>query len=131
MRPSIRLAVCTLGGLLCGFICYNIAASSSAEIPSPVMWQIIASRTLIGVAIGLSRFTFGHWVIHGAVIGALFSLPLAFSGLMAPENPEFSVNAMFFSTVVMGVIYGFLIELLAFAIDRLQRAMAKPALTGV
>jgi uncharacterized membrane protein len=127
MRPSIRLAVCTFGGLLSGLICYSLAASSAASLPTPVIWQIIASRTLIGVAIGLSRFTFGHWAIHGAVLGALFSLPLAFSGLMAPENPQFSASAMFFSTVVMGVIYGFLIELVVFALDRMRRAMTKPA----
>jgi K+-transporting ATPase c subunit len=42
----------------------------------------------------------------------LFSLPLAFSGLMAPENPEFSSTMMFISTIILGMIYGFLIELI-------------------
>ena len=45
-------------------------------------------------------------------MGLLFSLPLAFSGLMAPESPEFSTTMMFVSTVVMGMIYGFLIDLI-------------------
>ena len=44
------------------------------------------------------------------MIGALFSIPLAFSGLMSPENPEYSKIVMFIMTVVLGMVYGFLIE---------------------
>ena len=120
MRAGTRLLVCTLGGLLSGFVCYSFAASSSDELAMPVIAQIITSRTLIGVAIGLSRFSLGHWAIHGAVLGGLFSLPLAFSGLMAPENPQFSPSAMFISTIIMGIIYGFLIELFASVILKLR-----------
>ena len=130
MRPGIRLVVCTLGGLLSGIVCYSLAASNSAGLAAPIIWQIITSRTLIGVAIGLSRFTFAHWSVHGAVLGALFSLPLAFSGLMAPEHPEFSTSAMFASTIIMGIIYGFLIELLAFVVEKIGRVTGKPASTA-
>jgi hypothetical protein len=52
----------------------------------------------------------GHWLIHGAVLGFVFSLPLAFSNLMAPDNPEFSKSSMFIAALVMGLIYGVLIE---------------------
>ena len=120
MQGGTRFLVCTLGGLLAGVICYALASSSPGEIPLPVIAQIIASRTLIGVAIGLSRFTMGHWSIHGLVLGGLFSLPLAFSGLMAPENPQFSAGAMFFSTVILGMIYGFLIELITTVVLKLR-----------
>ena len=74
--------------------------------------QIIASRTLIGFAIGISSLALGHWVIHGLVMGMLFSLPLAFSGLMAPETPEFSKTAMWVWTVILGMVYGLLIEVI-------------------
>ena len=127
MRAGTRLLVCTLGGLVCGLICYGFASSSSSTIPFPVVAQIIASRTLIGVALGLSRFTLGHWTIRGIALGGLFSLPLAFSGLMAPENPEFSASAMFFWTVVLGMIYGFLIELVASVIFKLHVVKPAPA----
>lgn len=52
----------------------------------------------------------GHWLIHGAVIGIIFSVPLAFSGLMAPDNPEYSKSMIFIMTIVLGLIYGVLIE---------------------
>ena len=42
-------------------------------------------------------------------MGLLFSLPLAFSGLMAPDNPELTKTAMWVWTVVLGMIYGLLI----------------------
>jgi hypothetical protein len=77
----------------------------------PIKLQIIFSRTLIGFAIGISSLKM-HWTLHGLFMGLLFSLPLAFSGLMAPETPDFSASTMFISTVVMGMIYGFLIDLI-------------------
>jgi K+-transporting ATPase c subunit len=45
-------------------------------------------------------------------MGAIFSLPAAFGAMLGPENPEFSHTMLFVSTVVMGIIYGFLIELI-------------------
>ena len=32
--------------------------------------------------------------------------------LLAPENPDFSLSMMFISTIVMGMIYGLLIEVI-------------------
>ena len=66
--------------------------------------QIIISRTLIGFAIGISSLSLGHWSVHGLVIGLLFSLPLAFSGLMAPDNPEVSKATVWVGTIVLGMI---------------------------
>jgi len=108
-----RVIVATLAGLLCGLVCLGLASSSPGELPWPVIPQIIASRTLIGFAIGISSLSLGHWAIHGLVMGMLFSLPLAFSGLMAPESPELSKTAMWIWTVVLGMIYGLLIELIS------------------
>jgi hypothetical protein len=106
-----RLTIATLGGLACGFICFGLASGGPGELPLPVALQIIASRTLIGFTIGVSLLKLAHWSVHGIVMGLLISLPLAFSGLMAPENPEFSKTSMFAWTIVLGMIYGFLIEL--------------------
>jgi len=66
--------------------------------------QIIISRTLIGFAIGISSLSLGHWSVHGLVIGLLFSLPLAFSGLMASDNPEVSKATVWVGTIVLGMI---------------------------
>ncbi|MCP4132916.1 MAG: hypothetical protein GY754_18270 [bacterium] len=106
-----RSIIATFSGVLFGFVCFGLA-SSGGPLPWPVAVQIIASRTLIGFAIGISSLSLGHWSVHGLVMGMLFSLPLAFSGLMAPENPEFTAAMMFGSTMVMGLIYGLLIEVI-------------------
>lgn len=112
MAKTKRITVATLSGVLFGFVCYGLASMGPAQLAWPVSIQIIVSRTLIGFAIGISCLPLLHWSIHGLVMGLLFSLPLAFSGLMAPESPDYSKEAMFISTLVLGMIYGLLIELI-------------------
>ncbi len=107
-----RLNIATLLGLAFGFVCFGFACSGPNEISNMLAINIILGRTLIGFAIGISRFPMGHWSIHGLVMGFIFSLPAGFGAMLAPENPEFSHATMFVATVVMGVIYGFLIELI-------------------
>lgn len=86
--------------------------ASLVTIPDGLASAVLAAeRTLIGVAIGISCLTLGHWSVHGLIMGMLFSIPLAFSGLMAPENPEFGRAGLFAWTIVLGMIYGLLIEL--------------------
>jgi len=115
-----RIIIATLLGLVFGFVCFGFACSGG-ELPLAVTLQIIASRTLIGFAIGISSLKI-HWSLHGILMGFLFSLPLAFSGLMAPEDPEFSKSMMLISTIIMGVIYGFLIELFTSVVFKAKQA---------
>jgi hypothetical protein len=112
MQKTKRIIIATLSGVLFGFVCFALASSGPGELAMPIALQIIASRTLIGFAIGISCISLRHWSIHGLVMGIIFSLPLAFSGLMAAENLEFSKAAMFISTIVMGMVYGLLIEVI-------------------
>jgi hypothetical protein len=105
-----RVIVATGSGVLFGFVCFGIASTGPGPLPLPVVFQIIASRTLIGFAIGISCLPLGSWAVHGLVMGLLFSLPLAFSGLMAPHNPEITKTAMWIWSVVLGMVYGLLIE---------------------
>jgi hypothetical protein len=53
-----------------------------------------------------------HWSLNGILMGLIFSLPAGFGAMLGPKNPEFSHTMMFVSTIVMGMIYGLLIELL-------------------
>lgn len=110
MNKSKRIIIATLSGVLFGFVCFGLASSGPSPLPWPVAVQIILSRTLIGFAIGISATSFGHWSVNGLIFGLIFSLPLAFSGLMAEENPEFSHTTMFIWTIGLGMIYGVLIE---------------------
>ena len=112
MQKTKRIIIATLSGVLFGLVCFGLASSGPVELPWPVALQIIVSRTLIGFAIGISCFSLGHWSLHGLIMGMIFSLPLAFSGLMAPENPEFSKVSMFIWTIIFGMIYGLLIEVI-------------------
>ncbi len=108
MKKTKRIIIATLAGILFGFVCLGFAVSGGAEIPVPIMLQIIFSRTLIGFAIGISSLKF-HWTYHGLLLGFIFSLPLAFSGFMASEG---ELVWIFGATVIMGMIYGLLIELI-------------------
>jgi hypothetical protein len=112
MPKTKRMVVATLSGVLFGLVCFGLASGGGGALPWPVAAQIVASRTLIGFAIGISSLSLGHWSVHGLAMGLVFSLPLAFSGLMAPENPELSKTALCVGTVVLGMVYGLLIELI-------------------
>jgi hypothetical protein len=107
-----RLIIASLSGVLFGFVCFGFASSGPDALPWPVAVQIVISRTLIGFALGITAFSFGNWLVRGLLFGLVFSFPLAFSGLMAPGSPEFTPLMMFASTLIMGMIYGILIELI-------------------
>jgi hypothetical protein len=116
MNKTKRVTIATLSGVLFGFVCYGIASMGSEELAWPLVVQIIASRTLIGFAIGISCLTIAHWSLHGLLMGVIFSIPLAFSGLMAPEHPDYSATELFIWTIVLGMVYGLLIEVITSAI---------------
>jgi len=107
-----RLIISTLLGLVFGFVCYGFASSGQNEISTILALNIILGRTLIGVAIGISRFALKHWSLHGIIMGLVFSLPAGFGAMLGPENPQFTHTMLMTSTIVMGMIYGFLIELI-------------------
>ena len=116
VKRTKRLIVATLSGVLFGFVCYGLASTGDGGLGWPVAVQIIASRTLIGFAIGISCLTVVHWSLHGLLMGVIFSIPLAFSGLMAPPSPDFSSTEMFVWTIILGMVYGLLIEVITSAI---------------
>ncbi len=112
MQKTKRVIIATMSGILFGFVCYGFASSGPAPLPAAVGFQIIASRALIGFAIGISCLSAIHWSFHGLMMGLFFSLHLGLSGLMAPENPEFSAASMFMWTIILGMVYGLLIEVI-------------------
>lgn len=107
-----RLIISTLLGVVFGFVCYGFASSGGNPISTLLAVNIIIGRTMIGVAIGISALTCKHWSLHGLLMGLIFSLPSGFGAMLGPENPEFTHTMMFIATVVMGMIYGLLIELI-------------------
>jgi len=107
-----RLVITTILGVIFGFVCFGMASSGQNVISKILAVNIILGRTLIGFGIGISRFSFKYWSLHGIIMGLVFSLPAAFGAMLAPGNPEFNHTMLFVSTIIMGMIYGFLIELI-------------------
>ena len=101
-----RLIIATVMGFIAGLVCWRLAASNGIMHWS-ITTSIILSRTMLGFAIGISAWKLKWW-LHGIVMGVIFSIPMAFSSLMAPEQALF----IFIGTIVMGAIYGFVIELI-------------------
>lgn len=99
-----RLVIATLSGLLFGFVCFGFACSGPNEIAPWLGASIIASRTLLGFGIGISRFPMKNWAVHGIVMGFLFSIPMALGSMMGPGNAEMSASTIAISSLVMGVI---------------------------
>lgn len=116
-----RLTISTLLGIAFGFLCYGFASSGQNAIPPILAVNIILGRTLIGVAIGISRFALKHWSLYGIIMGFVFSLPAAFGAMLGPDNPDFPHSMLFTSTIVMGMIYGFLIELITSVIFKAKQ----------
>ncbi len=128
MSIGKRVTIATLAGLLFGFVCVGFASSG----PNPLHWaialQMILSRMLIGFVIGVSRMSLGHWAVHGVVMGLIFSIPLSFGSFLAAGS-GFSPITLFLMTMLMGAIYGFLIELITTVL--FKAPMQKPLSAAV
>jgi hypothetical protein len=105
MRGS-RVLVTTLLGFVFGIVCW-LLASSGGPMPAAISWSIILSRALLGFVIGISAWKI-NYLVHGIVLGFIVSIPMAFTSLPLPGK-GFKI---FLGTLIMGMIYGFLIELI-------------------
>ncbi|RKZ28687.1 hypothetical protein DRQ36_10070 [bacterium] len=106
LKPK-RVIIATILGAVFGVVCW-LLASSDGPLPWHLAVSIILSRTIMGFAIGISAWRI-NWALHAVIMGVVFSLPGAFGALMTPSDK--AVFA-FWGTIVMGVIYAFLIELI-------------------
>jgi hypothetical protein len=101
-----RVVIATVCGFIFGLICMFMATSdpnSAATLNASIKWNIVLSRTLMGFVIGISALRMNWW-LHGIVLGFISSIPM---GIAVMDNPWIMI-----STVVMGMIYGFLTELI-------------------
>jgi hypothetical protein len=101
-----RILIATLCGFIFGIVCMLLASSNpnaTAPLTLTTRWMIIISRTLLGFTIGISALRLVWWQ-HGVVIGFIASIPMA---LPVMENIGIMIG-----TLVLGMIYGFLTELI-------------------
>jgi hypothetical protein len=114
-----RFWICLICGMIAGLIC---GWTGSAQVPegvsgAMVFWSAFLNRAFIGFVIGISAWRMS-WALHGIVIGFLGSLPLAFPLIFTPQagfNP-------FFAYLIAGIVWGFLIELVASVIFKAKMA---------
>lgn len=102
-----RLMACTIMGAVCGGLCVLLSTSSGA-LALPIVWAIFTGRMLIGFVIGISTLKL-PWAIHGSLMGLIVGLPSAV-GAMSGASAEFTLWTAFTWTLIMGMIYGFIIE---------------------
>jgi hypothetical protein len=101
---GLRVLVTTILGFVFGIVCW-LLASSGGPMPAAMAWSIILSRTLLGFVIGISALKI-NYLVHGILLGFIVSIPMAF-GSLAVKGFK-----IFLGTLIMGIIYGFLIELI-------------------
>lgn len=126
MLSSKRVIVASIFGLISGLICWQIASMESG-MPWAITVSIILSRTLMGFGIGISNLRLSWW-LHGIVLGIIFSVPMAFSTLVKPETPEAGGQSglyIFLGTLVLGAIYGLIVELFTTVIFKAKPAWAE------
>ena len=104
MRGS-RVLVTTILGFVFGIVCWLLASSGSPEMTASIAWSIILSRALFGFVIGISAWKI-NYILHGIILGFIVSIPMALSSLGVIGFK------IFLGTLIMGMIYGFLIELI-------------------
>jgi len=103
MTSTKRILLATITGFLCGIICMYMASSDPSQpMTLGLKLSILFSRGITGFMIGISALKLKWWS-HGIILGAIGSIPMAF--------PVMDDVNIFIATFVMGIIYGFVIEL--------------------
>ena len=112
---GLRVLVTTILGFIFGIVCWLLASSGSPEMAASIAWSIILSRALLGFVIGISAWKI-NYILHGIILGFIVSIPMALSSL---GSKGFKI---FLGTLIMGMIYGFLIELITHFVVKEKKA---------
>jgi len=106
MANPKRILIATICGFIFGLVCMSFAAGnpdSAAQLTTAVKLNIVISRTLMGFMIGISILQLKWW-LHGIVLGFIASIPMAIAVMDRMD--------ILIGTLVMGMIYGLLTELI-------------------
>lgn len=110
-----RVLIATIMGLVCGLVCMLMASSDPTQpVALGIKLSILFGRTLLGFTIGISALKIKWWV-HGLVLGFLISIPMA--------TPLLDQVPLMIATIVMGMIYGVVIEFVATIIFKAKQGV--------
>jgi MFS family permease len=116
MLTTKRVLIATICGFIFGIVCM-LLASSNPNATEPVTltakWLIIISRAMLGFTIGISAIRLNWW-LHGIVLGAIASIPMAI--------PVLDRIGIAIGSIVMGIVYGLLTELIASVVCKAKSA---------
>ena len=112
---GMRVLVTTVLGFVFGVVCWLLSSSGQPGMPAAMAWSIIFSRALLGFVIDISAWKI-NYMVHGIVLGFIVSIPMALGGL------SFQGFKVFLGTLIMGIIYGFLIELITHFVVKEEKA---------
>ncbi len=119
-----RFYIAVLMGIILGIIACLIAGGVSPDpLAKKVLANIFVSRVLIGFVIGISAWKMG-WFLHGVLMGLIVGLPFSLSA-MAMQVPGMGKWGIFFLTCALGVVYGFIIELVTSVFFKAEQPSAK------
>lgn len=114
MLKTKRVIIATICGFIFGFVCMSFANSDSSQpIDLSLKLTLIFSRGITGFMIGISALKLSWW-LHGVVLGFIGSIPMMFPTM---DNPTIMI-----ATVVMGMFYAFLTELITSIIFKAKSA---------
>ena len=112
MKLFRRVVVTTVVGFLAGLFC-AWGSTRAGDFGFWVLASVVANRTLMGFAIGISRWRMPWW-LHGPIMGVLFGLPMALPAM------ERGPSVFWFLTAASGV-YGLIIEFFASVVFRAKQ----------
>jgi len=113
MLTTKRVVISIICGVIFGFVCLMLASSNPNPLTNMVKWQIVLGRTMLGFVIGISAIRLNWW-LHGIILGFIMSIPMA---IPVWDNSKIAIG-----TVVMGMIYGVLTELVTTVVFKAKAA---------
>jgi len=114
-----RVVSATIWGVVFGFISWALAMIGKA-VPASGVVTIILSFSVMGFVIGISAWKI-RWWIHGFLMGLIIILPSSFGAIWAGRG----WGAGFIPTIVTGIVFGFLIELLTTVVFKAEMREGK------
>lgn len=114
-----RIVIATLMGIITGLLCCWMMTQGGQHIPLKVLASVFSGRVLIGIVIGISALKL-HWALHGPLMGLIVGFPGALGAMMMP-NSQYGKYELFFMTLIAGIIYGFIIELVTSALFKAKQ----------